>query len=641
MKYFLKYSFLFICILCFLTVGNTQQTNKKKANITASKKVATNKKKKSAKANKSKKTDKKTSKKTSKKKTVSNSSSINKMNNSVLRRKNTANLNIETADLSKLLTTNNIATPKLDTVPEKEVSIISAFKPQLKNIAKLNFTKATNQTDTTFTSLNYQVPTQNLSFQYRPISLIPRSYKEKETSFPVNTTNLKVGFGNYNNQFFEATYNAVDNNKNSHAFEANFETSKGTQYLQQYNHKNFTYIGNIKINENNAVQTNVYYQNTQRYRFGLVPDNSSLSLAAYAQPFSLFGTSIKWVNENSNRLLINKLFNPTIKFENLKGLASTNNTWLEMFNPISFTLKGTGKLNLDFSYNYNKYSHSNYANQTNSIFIIQPSIELNKWNANIKVGVNPSFTTKEFSLFPLIQFSKKLNDTNYLLVANWQTILTNNNYASLSMINPWLAAPTILKITTQEKKALDLYINASKSLQYSFGLSLNDYHNIPFFNRINNVAKSQFLGLQYQPIFENRAVTLEFVSSMRYQISNQFILKANAKYIQFNSIKENTNAWGILPLNLNGALSWFPRKKWSIDGVMQYWSGASFQNDANNAYDLKNTLVLNASFNYQLTTHLKAWAKGENLLDKKYQRWAEYPSLGVQLIAGIVYSFHK
>jgi len=120
MKYFLKYSFLFICILCFLTVGNTQQTNKKKANITASKKVATNKKKKSAKANKSKKTDKKTSKKTSKKKTVSNSSSINKMNNSVLRRKNTANLNIETADLSKLLTTNNIATPKLDTVPEKE-----------------------------------------------------------------------------------------------------------------------------------------------------------------------------------------------------------------------------------------------------------------------------------------------------------------------------------------------------------------------------------------------------------------------------------------------------------------------------------------------------------------------------------------
>ena len=624
MKYFLKYSFLFICIFCFLTAGNTQQKNKKKANITASKKVATNKKKKSV------KNSKKKNKKTNTKKIAK-----------VASKNNTTKLNIETADLSKLITTNNIATPKLDTVVEKEVSIISAFKPQLKNIAKLNFTKATNEVDTTTRTHNYQVPTQNLSFQYRPISLIPRSYNEKETSFPVNTTNLKVGFGNYNNQFFEATYNAVDENKHSHAFEASFETSNGMQYLQQFNHKNFAYIGSIRIDENNYIQTDVFYQNTQRYRFGLVPDNSSLSLGDYAQPFTLFGTSIKWVNENPKYSLINKLFNPTIKFENFKGLASTNNFWVEIYNPMSFKLKGSGKINLDFSYNYSKYTHINHANQSNSIFVIQPSIELNKWNSSIKVGVNPSFTTKEFALFPLVQFSKKLKDTNYLFVANWQTILTNNNYASLSMINPWMAAPTTLKITTQEKKALALFINASKNLQYNFGLSLNDYRNIPFFNRINNVAKSQFFGLQFQPIFEYRAITLEFVTAMRYQLSSQFIVKANAKYIQFNSIKENTNAWGILPLNINGELSWYPSKKWSIDGGMQYWSGASFENDAGKAYDLNNTLVLNASFNYQLTTHLKAWAKGENLLDKKYQRWAEYPSLGVQLIAGIVYSFHK
>ncbi len=624
MKYFLKYSFLFICIFCFLTAGNTQQKNKKKANITASKKVATNKKKKSV------KNSKKKNKKTNTKKIAK-----------VASKNNTTKLNIETADLSKLITTNNIATPKLDTVVEKEVSIISAFKPQLKNIAKLNFTKATNKTDTTTTALNYQVPTQNLSFQYRPISLIPRSYNEKETSFPVNTTNLKVGFGNYNNQFFEATYNAVDENKHSHAFEASFETSNGMQYLQQFNHKNFAYIGSIRIDENNYIQTDVFYQNTQRYRFGLVPDNSSLSLGDYAQPFTLFGTSLKWVNDNSKNKLINKLFNPILKFENFKGLASTNNFWVEIYNPMSFTLKGSGKINLDFSYNYSKYTHSNHANQSNSIFVIQPSIELNKWNSSIKVSVNPSFTTKEFALLPLVQFSKKLKDTNYLFVANWQTILTNNNYASLSMINPWMAAPTTLKITTQEKKALALFINASKNLQYNFGLSLNDYRNIPFFNRINNVAKSQFFGLQFQPIFEYRAITLEFVTAMRYQLSSQFIVKANAKYIQFNSIKENTNAWGILPLNINGELSWYPSKKWSIDGGMQYWSGASFENEAGKAYDLNNTLVLNASFNYQLTTHLKAWAKGENLLDKKYQRWAEYPFLGVQLIAGIVYSFHK
>jgi hypothetical protein len=614
MKYFLKYSFLFICIFCFLSVGNAQQNKKKKAKIAASKKVGASKKKKTVKSTKGKK---KTKKSNSKKNVI------------------------ETADLSKLLQSNNITTPKLDTIPEKEVSIISAFKPQLKNIAKLNFTKATNKTDTSITVLNYQVPTQNLSFQYRPISLIPRSYKEKETSFPVNTTNLKVGFGNYNNQFFEASYNAMDENNHSHAFDASFETSNGMQYLQQYNHKNFAYLGNINLNENHSIQTQAFYQNTQRYRFGLVPDNSNLSLADYSQAFTNFGTTIKWVNEGSQNSLMNKMFNPILRFENFKGLANTNNIWVEMYNPMSFKLKGTGSINLDFNYSFNKYTYTNFVNQTNSIFTIQPTIEINKWNSSINVGVKPSFTTNEFALFPVVQISKKLNDTNYLLVANWQTILTNNNYASLSIINPWIAAPNSLKITTQVKKALDLYVNASKRFQYSFGLSLNDFHNIPFFNRINNIAPSKFFGLQYQPIFEYRAITLEFVTTMRYQLNDQFIVKANAKYIQFNSIKENINAWGILPLNLNGDLSWYPSKKWSIEGSMQYWSGAPFKNEAGNAYDLNNTLILNASFNYQLTTHLKAWAKGENLLDKKYQRWAEYPSLGVQLIAGIVYSFHK
>jgi hypothetical protein len=177
MKYFFKYSFLLICILCSLTLGYTQKNSNKKAKFTASKKEVSKNKKKSVKS--SKKINKKSTKK-----------------NQVNRKNSTYKLNIDTADLSKLTMTYNIATPKLDTIPEKEVRIISAFKPQLKNIAKLNFTKATNKIDTNTTVLNYQVPTQNLSFQYRPISLIPRSYKEKETSFPVNTTILKVGFGN-------------------------------------------------------------------------------------------------------------------------------------------------------------------------------------------------------------------------------------------------------------------------------------------------------------------------------------------------------------------------------------------------------------------------------------------------------------
>jgi len=52
-------------------------------------------------------------------------------------------------------------------------------------------------------------------------------------------------------------------------------------------------------------------------------------------------------------------------------------------------------------------------------------------------------------------------------------------------------------------------------------------------------------------------------------------------------------------------------------------------------------MVLNAGFTYKLTHNWSIWGKGENLLDKPYERWADYPSLGLQIIAGVVYSFRN
>ncbi|MEY4459667.1 MAG: hypothetical protein RIT38_887, partial [Bacteroidota bacterium] len=56
---------------------------------------------------------------------------------------------------------------------------------------------------------------------------------------------------------------------------------------------------------------------------------------------------------------------------------------------------------------------------------------------------------------------------------------------------------------------------------------------------------------------------------------------------------------------------------------------------------LNNTFVLNAGMQYLISNHWTFWAKGENLLNQQYQRWANYPSLGVQFIAGIQYKFSK
>jgi hypothetical protein len=203
---------------------------------------------------------------------------------------------------------------------------------------------------------------------------------------------------------------------------------------------------------------------------------------------------------------------------------------------------------------------------------------------------------------------------------------------------PWIDGPEKLAMTTKDSKYLEVNMTSGKRLSYGFSFSLDDYENLPLFNKImsNNRNTS---GLLYQTAFEKKASTIQFDANLRYQFSDVLLLSNKFKYIQFNSIQVNAKPWGILPIELNSQISWVPSKKLLLNGGVQYWSGATLYNESTLPYDLNNALNINAELHYNLTSKWNIWIKGDNLLDKPYERWADYPSLGVQFIAGIVYSF--
>jgi len=542
-------------------------------------------------------------------------------------------------------TTNEpVVVNKLDTVPEKVVSILSAFKPQLKNVAKISFTTATAQTDTASLNLNFDLPSQNLSFQYQPVALVPRTYKSYPTQVANTLATLKIGYGNNAHHLIDLNTTLIDKQANLHSFSIFNEASQGPLHLQKTSDLGIKYLSDYTMNQNNHLQSQLFYQHSQRYRYGMVDENTNLPNSNFDQGFAHVGGSFKWVNTNEKNLF--SLLSPTIKIEQFNGTEHANNTWFEIFNPLSLKFDNKHRFNFNFSYNYNQYQLPNGDKINNAIFRMDPSYETAKWNTNFKLGLSPTIANGEYTFTPALSLSRKLKDTTITLLAGWNTILVNNQYTLLAIANPWIMAPSDMKITTQEKKNIDFVINKSKYLQYGFGLSLNDYRNLPLFNRVVNgnslnTINSTQTGLKYQPIFEYRAITIELVGHLRYQMSDQLLFQNNFKYIQFNSIKVNDKAWGILPMELNSNLTWAPNHRWTFDGGFNYWSGANFSNDKSLPFNVNNAFILNAGFTYQLSTVWKAWVKGENLLDQPYQRWADYPSLGLQLMTGVVYSFHK
>ena len=624
MKFLYKYIFL-LFLICYFNneVFAKQKSNKSTTSSKQVKKVGAKKKK----SKQSKKKKSKVTKKSAKSKTVKNAA------------KNKVGFDtIKHTDLAEVVST-PMSNLNSEQVPEKTITIISAFKPQLRNIAKMNFGNASFTNDTSSLLLNYQVPSQNLTFQYKPISLVPRAIKLIKPIASTKSGQLTLGYGNFYNAIVDVNYSIMDNKGNVHTINGAFNSYQGLHHLQKANKEALNYIGNFKLDSVNHLQTQVFYNNYQRYRFGQVSDTSILPINNFLQKSTTIGANVSWLNFNTNNKLVT--LKPTLAFDHFIGESKETNTSIEFTNPMFFTINPSLKVNFDMAYSYSAYQSLAYEKKHNDILRFDPSVEVNLWQANFLIGVSPTIDNGAYTMNPNILFKKKLKDTSYVVIAGWNTTYKINKYSDLELYNPWIEAPSDLKNTIKEAKFVELLISASKKLEYRIGIEFNNYKQLPFFNKMQLPVDKGSIGLLYETIFEQRAKTIELVAKARYQISDKLLITGKLNYTQFNSIRINSKPWGITPLNVDMNMTWETTDKLTIDANAQYWSGASFSNEANGLRTLKNTFVLNAGFNYKLSPKWNFWVKGDNLSDKPYERWADYPSLGVQLKAGIVYSFRQ
>ena len=617
MKSILKISLFTIALICCSNIAIAQKKNKKKAKTS----VSSKKKKKQSKKGSSKK-----------KKAVSKKPTTAKYK---------VGLSDNSATSDKIISISNfpIKNNLVDSTPEKIVTIVSAFKPQLKNVAKISFINATAIVDTSSVVLSYQVPSQNLSFQYQPIALVPRAFKIDSILNIQQSANFKIGMGNYFNQLIQLEGTYLDKKDQVHQIQILNESVAGSHPVQKWNEIGMTYLGSLSINQNKIVQTQVYLNQSNRYRYGLVPDSTNLPIKNFEQKFTVIGANFSLINKKVH----NKPFNylPILKLNQSNLLDQASNFSIDFNSPISYIFNNTIKLNTDFILSYNQYNKINTASNQQTLIQLDPSLEINKAQFKLNMGIRPTFANGEFALYPKIELTKQLKDTNYVVHAGWITSVTNNQLIQLIGQNHWITAPNSLPISSIEKKYVNVDVTVNKRLNYGLNMTLNDYRELPFFNQSKSMNYPIQEGLKFDVLFEKRAIAIELNGDLRYQLSDKLLLKNHFKYIQFNLIRENTQAWGILPFEFNSQLNWQFNKNLQLDASGQFWTGAKTSAGLGNAYQLNNTFVLNAGMQYAINAHWTFWGKGENLLDQQYQRWANYPSLGVQFIAGIQYKFRK
>ena len=617
MKSIIRYGLLAIALICFSNMGIAQKKNKKKAKTT----ISSKKKKNSSKKISSKK------KKTVQKSPISTTY--------VIPESKIAKTNEQLVPITNILFKNNT----IDTIPEKVVTIVSAFRPQLKNLAKIGFVNATAIVDTNSVALSYQVPSQNLSFQYQPIALVPRAIKIDPMLKITRSANFKIGMGNYFNQIIQLEGSYVDLKDQEHQIRILNESIAGSHPIQKWNTIGLNYIGTLSLNKNKHLYTQFFLNQSNRYRYGLVPDTTILPIKNFEQKFTVIGVNFSLANNQVSSKPFS--YSPILKLNHSQLFDQAKNISIDLNSPIDYRFNNDFKIQTDFNFSYNQYLPTNRISVQNTIFQLAPSFIINKEKFQLNLGIRPTLANGEFAIYPKFELTKQLKDTNYILQAGWLTNITNNQLIQLMGQNHWISAPTDLPISSLEKKYINVHVTVNKRLNYGFNMAFNDYREMPFFNQSKSMNNPIQEGLKFDVLFEKRAIAIEINGDFRYQLSDKLLWKNHFKYIQFNLIRENTQAWGILPFEFNSHFNWVFNRNIQFDASGQFWTGAKTSAGLGNAYKLNNTFVLNAGMQYAISDHWTFWGKGENLLDQQYQRWANYPSLGVQFVAGIQYKFRK
>ncbi len=134
---------------------------------------------------------------------------------------------------------------------------------------------------------------------------------------------------------------------------------------------------------------------------------------------------------------------------------------------------------------------------------------------------------------------------------------------------------------------------------------------------------------------------MHFGGELGYKVQEKFSLVTGLTLNQFSKFKEQEKAWGLIPLELKAAMRIQVLKDLWVTSDLFAWQGAFYMEKDGSAERLKGAIDLNAGLEFKILPNLSLWTQFNNVLNKEYQRWNQYPVYGFNFVGGIIFSFDQ
>jgi hypothetical protein len=512
----------------------------------------------------------------------------------------------------------------------KKIKITSSFKPVLKEAAKINFNASPAITDTSRPRLQYAIPNQNLNFAFQPGTLRPLALAVDTGANWTNESYVKAGFGNFSTPFVQLGLSVGDGKAAGINLYGRHVSSKGKLDYQDYSNTNaelnaFFKAGNIEWSARLGGLQEKYN------KYGYLPKTLRFPEDSLDVKLQTWRGRIAFRNINRTDLGIS--YSPEMKVDifNDQLSNSESNTYINV--PIQKMVDKKFGVDLALTGNFSIYKPEDKATVNNNWFAISPSLLYKTANINIQAGLRPAWDNSSFKLFPNIIAEVASSDQRFSFQAGWTGYMRNSGFQYQTRINPWIWAPVRVFNSRIEERFAGFKGSAGDHFSYSAKIAYNKINNQPLFT--NDTING---GKSFMVINEPEMKVLNFGGEIGYTVGERFSLISNFQFNQYNP-KFAEKAWGLLPLEWKTTMRLQVLKDLYVNGDLYAFDGPRYLQKAGKDGNIGSSMDLSAGLEFKVYKNIKVWGQFNNLLNKEYQRWNQYPVYGFNFLAGVVFSF--
>ena len=298
------------------------------------------------------------------------------------------------------------------------------------------------------------------------------------------------------------------------------------------------------------------------------------------------------------------------------------------------------------------YSYMNLG-VASSLLILRDDLTLNL-GAAIYYSYDSENSDSGIYVYPQVTASYRAAGDYFIAYAGLEGELRQNSYYEFTKENPFLSPAVDIAPTDQQYNA---YVGAKGKLSTNIGYNTRlkymaeDYK--PLFRSNPNEMTEPGTKPEYAygnsfGVVYDQVNTISLFGELDFDVNSDFNLRVNGEFFVYDTSDEE-EAWNLPTFRANLIGDYQITEKW-FAGANVFFVGERKDFEIYQTSDVLNSVRteivsldsyfdLNLNLGYRFNDRLSIFARGQNLLGDNYERWVDYPVLGMQVMAGATYKF--